>query len=151
MIRVLAVGKKHQPWIEPGIKRYQTRLHKPWDLNWQLVPHSNFQADKARDEESTRLLKHLKPDDYVILLDEIGSQLTSPAYANKLQSTMANGRNIVFVIGGAYGVNTQMHQRADLILSLSSMVYPHQMVRLILTEQLYRAQEIAKNSSYHHI
>lgn len=150
MIRILAVGKKHQPWVETGINRYQTRLKKPWDLDWQLVAHSSLDYHRARDEESTRLLSRLKPDDYVILLDEIGVGLSSPELAGKLQNVMSQGQNITFIIGGAYGVNDSLRQRAALIWSLSRLVFPHQLVRLIVAEQLYRAQEIAKNSSYHH-
>lgn len=151
MIRILAVGKKHQPWVESGINRYQTRLQKPWDLNWKIVAHSSFDANKARQEESTRLLSYLKPADYVILLDETGTMLTSPQLATSLQAAMLNRQNITIVIGGAYGVNQVLHSRANLVWSLSKLVFPHQLVRLILSEQLYRAQEIAKNSAYHHI
>ncbi len=150
MIRVLAIGKKHQPWVDAGINRYQARLQKPWDITWQLAPHSNFDNDKARDEESIRLLSRIKPDDYVVLLDEVGTSLSSPELAVKLQDVMADGQNITVVIGGAYGVNDALRHRSNLVWSLSKLVFPHQLVRLILTEQLYRAQEIAKNSAYHH-
>ena len=151
MIRILAIGKKHQPWVEPGINRYQVRLQKPWNISWQLVPHSNYDNDRARDEESTRLIGYIKDSDYVILLDEVGTNLSSPKLSTKLQAAMSAGQNLTLVIGGAYGVNQSLRQRSDLVWSLSKLVFPHQLVRLIVAEQLYRAQEISKNSAYHHL
>lgn len=152
-IRALAVGRKHESWVAEGIARYEKRLKKPFDLSWQLIPHSAREGDAARDEESVRLLERLggkSSSDYVILLDERGKAVDSPALAARLQEPLDSSRNITVIIGGAYGVNPEVHQRADFVWSLSPLVFPHQLVRLILAEQVYRSQEIAGRRSYHH-
>lgn len=149
-ITILAVGKKHEAWVAEGIERYQKRLRAPFGVEWILLPHSTFDGDRARQEESERILSRIKPTDTVVLLDERGKTLTSPALSSYLESAFVDGRSIVFVIGGAYGVDQSIHARAQLIWSLSPLVFPHQLVRLILVEQLYRAQEIAAGGQYHH-
>ncbi|MGO1320158.1 MAG: 23S rRNA (pseudouridine(1915)-N(3))-methyltransferase RlmH [Galactobacter sp.] len=150
-IRVLAVGKKHETWVSEGIERYSKRLKKPWDLSFQLIPHSSRQEDAARTEESGRLLAKIKDSEYVVLLDERGKMLSSPGLAKNLRGQLDRGAHVTVVIGGAYGVDTSVHQRANLIWSLSDLVFPHQLVRLMLVEQVYRAQEIAAGGSYHHV
>lgn len=149
-IRVLAVGKKHESWVAEGIERYCKRLKKPWNLDFQLIPHSSRQDDEARREESARLLAKVKPQEHVILLDEWGRMLSSPGLATKLRKPLDEGKHVTIVIGGAYGVDAEVHRRADLVWSLSELVFPHQLVRLILAEQVYRAQEISAGGSYHH-
>ncbi|MFZ1301922.1 MAG: 23S rRNA (pseudouridine(1915)-N(3))-methyltransferase RlmH [Candidatus Microsaccharimonas sp.] len=149
-IQVIAVGKKHESWVEEGIQRYQKRLKMPFMVEWVLLPHSNFDGLKARQEESGRLLSRLKRDDVVVLLDERGKQLNSPALSTLITSEVSNSRNLVFIIGGAYGVDETIHRRAQKIWSLSDLVFPHQLVRLLLVEQIYRAQEIASGGAYHH-
>ena len=150
MIRILAVGKKHEAWVAEGVERYEKRLKAPWNVKWELLPHSRFETDKARQDESEALLKRLSPSDYVILLDERGEMFDSPALSPQLQNLIDSSRHIVFVIGGAYGVDEKVRSRADLIWSLSDLVFPHQLVRLILAEQIYRAQQIAAGHPYHH-
>lgn len=148
-IRVLAVGRKHESWVSEGIERYAKRLKKPFDLTWQLISHSARQDDAARREESERLLAKLG-DDFVVLLDERGRAIDSPALSRRLLEPLESSRSVTVIIGGAYGVDRQVHERADFVWSLSPLVFPHQLVRLILTEQVYRAQEIAGGRSYHH-
>lgn len=150
MIRILAVGKKHEIWIEAGLKRYSKRLRAPWDIKWQLLSHSTKPTDQARSEESERLAKQLSTDDYVVLLDETGDQLDSPALTDIFERRFTNSQNIVLVIGGACGVDQNLKNRSDKIISLSKLVFPHQLVRLLLVEQVYRCQEIARGGSYHH-
>lgn len=149
-IRILAIGKKHEPWIEEGVKRYQKRLRKPFDVEWVLLPHSSLTGLRARQEESEALLKRLDASDYVILLDERGAALDSPAFSRHLEGLFQGTSRVTVIIGGAYGVDENLRQRADHVLSLSKLVFPHQLVRLILIEQLYRAQEIAGGAPYHH-
>ncbi len=150
MITVIAVGKKHEDWVSGGIKRYQTRCKQPWSFEWQLIPHSKLDGQQARQEESERILARLHPQDFVILLDERGQMFNSPALSRQLSELFVQGKNITIVIGGAFGVSTALIQRANLVWSLSPLVFPHQLVRLILAEQLYRAQEIVRGSKYHH-
>jgi len=151
MITIVAIGKKHEPWIVEGLERYSKRLQGPWKSEWSLFPHSALEGVMARQEESERILAMLKPDDMVVLLDEKGKLLDSPALSSRVEEYFMSGRRIVFVIGGAYGVDERLMQRADLIWSLSPLVFPHQLVRILLIEQLYRAQSIAAGHPYHHM
>lgn len=151
MIRIVAIGKKHEAWVQSGIERYQKRLRAPFDIEWVLLPHSSLEGMQARKEESERLLSRLSSTDYVLLLDETGKMTDSPSFSRMLDGAQASGKSVVFVIGGAYGVDERVQNRANGVLSLSPMVFPHQMVRLILVEQLYRAQEIARGGKYHHL
>ncbi|MHC6175405.1 23S rRNA (pseudouridine(1915)-N(3))-methyltransferase RlmH [Glutamicibacter endophyticus] len=150
-IKVLAVGKKHESWVDEGISRYEKRLKKPFDLSWQLLPHSSREHDAARGEESVRILSKVADRDFVILLDERGKNIDSPALAETLRTPIDSSRNVVVIIGGAYGVDPSVHARANFTWSLSKLVFPHQLVRLILTEQLYRAQDILAGGKYHHV
>lgn len=148
-IQIIAVGKKHENWIEDGLERYQKRLRKPFNVEWVLLPHSALNGQQARQEESERILSRLDDSQYLVLLDERGKQLDSIAFSGLLSKELEM-KKVVFVIGGAYGVNEALMERADSVLSLSLLVFPHQLVRLILIEQLYRAQEIAGGRPYHH-
>ena len=149
-IRILAVGKKHEAWVTEGIARYEQRLKPPFVVQWHLLPHSARKGDAARKEESVRLLEKIDPDDYVILLDERGKNIDSPGLSALLLTPLERSQTVVLVIGGAYGVDDSIHRRANYTWSLSKLVFPHQLVRLILAEQLYRAQAIAGGSPYHH-
>lgn len=149
-IRIIAVGKRHEAWVQAGIERYEKRLKRPLDVEWVLLPHSAREGDSARQEESERILERLPSREFVLLLDERGKQLDSPAFSHLLMAPIESSKKVAIVIGGAYGVDARMHERADFVLSLSPMVFPHQLVRLIIIEQLYRAQEIATNRPYHH-
>ncbi len=149
-IRILAIGKKHEAWVADGIDRYQKRLKRPFETEWVLLPHSAREGLVARQDESERILSRLNANDYVILLDEKGRMLDSPGLSSALLQPLQRSQPVVIIIGGAYGVDDTVHTRADLVWSLSSLVFPHQLVRLILAEQLYRAQEIASGNPYHH-
>ena len=147
-ITILTIGKRHEPWVEPGIGRFLERLRAPLVAEMIIIPHSGQIGDRARQDESERLISRLKPHDFVILLDERGRNLSSPELSRLILDH--TDQHIVIIIGGAYGVTEILHQRADIVWSLSRLVFPHQLVRLILAEQLYRAQEIARGSAYHH-
>lgn len=149
-IRILAVGKKHESWVSEGIGRYEKRLQRPFETSWQILPHSAREGDAARADESARLLAKINDEDYVVLLDERGINLDSPSLSSYLLSSLQRSQPVVMIIGGAYGVDESIQQRANLIWSLSKLVFPHQLVRLILAEQIYRAQEIAGGRPYHH-
>lgn len=151
MLKILAVGKKHEAWIVDGVKRYQERLKRPYDIEWILLPHSMLSNDAARQEESGRILSRLNGNDYVILLDETGKNINSIELSKLLRAPIDNSRQVVLIIGGAYGVDLSIHARSDFVWSLSKLVFPHQLVRLILIEQIYRSQEIANNKPYHHV
>lgn len=149
-IRILAVGKRHESWVAEGIERYEKRLKRPFDVEWVLLPHSAREGIAARQEESERLLERIGDPEFVLLLDERGKQLDSPAFSHLILAPIEAAKKVTIIIGGAYGVDERLHTRADFVLSLSPLVFPHQLVRLILAEQLYRAQEIAASRPYHH-
>jgi 23S rRNA (pseudouridine1915-N3)-methyltransferase len=150
MIKIIAVGKKHEDWVEAGVKRYSERLRAPWNIEWILLPHSAREGTTARQEESQAILSRLDDRDWVILLDERGKLYDSPALSRSIETVVVNGKSVVIVIGGAYGVDETLTARASQVWSLSPLVFPHQLVRLILAEQLYRAQAIAQGHPYHH-
>lgn len=129
---------------------YAKRMRKPFNITWSLLAHSAREGDAARAEESDRILAKLTGDNFVVLLDERGSNLSSPELAQTLQRGFEAGKQVTFIIGGAYGVDDRVRQRAELVWSLSRLVFPHQLVRLLLAEQVYRAQEIVGGRPYHH-
>ena len=148
--RVIAVGQKHDPALANAIASYEKRLGRYGGVQWQLLAYSPLQGDAARRAESSSMREKVPDDDILVLLDERGTQLASPVFAGKLDAWRASGRRITFVIGGAYGVDDALRQRADYIWSLSPLVFPHQIVRLLLVEQLYRAHMVLENHPYHH-
>lgn len=149
-VRILAVGKKHENWVSDGISRYEKRLRKPFDVAWQLLPHSSRDGEAARTEESDRILAKISAEHVVVLLDERGKNLSSPEISAAIAGALDRSLPISVIIGGAYGVDERVRLRANLVWSLSRLVVPHQLVRLVLVEQLYRAQEIAGGRPYHH-
>lgn len=147
---IISVGKKHRSHLKDLIDGYQRRLRKPFDIDWSFIAYSGYSGISAARDESQRIQALLKPNQFVILLDERGLQLTSPALSQLIEAQISCGKIPVFIIGGAYGVDDELRSRADLIWSLSDLVFPHALVRLMLAEQLYRAQAIAKGEPYHH-
>jgi 23S rRNA (pseudouridine1915-N3)-methyltransferase len=149
MISIVTIGRKHESWVAEGIAEYQKRLRKPFVSEWILLPHEPI-AERAVNEESRRILDHCRPDDYVVLLDERGKQLSSPKLSQLFVDQFNQSRQVIMIIGGAFGVNASVFERADFVWSLSDLVFPHQLVRLLLTEQIYRAQTIELGGGYHH-
>lgn len=150
MITILAVGKKHNRSIAELLQSYEKRLRQPFLIKWQIIPPSSHKADKARQDESERILKRIKDDDYIILLDERGELLSSPAFCQRIVQPLEQSQHILIIIGGAYGVTAALRNRAKLVWSLSPLVFPHQITRLLLVEQIYRASTIHGGSAYHH-
>ena len=149
MITVISVGREHDRHVRDTIVRYETRLRPPFDVRWLYIPYSRFEGERARDAESEQIMAKLPTGSRVILLDEVGRSVSSPEFAKLLDTHIAHAP-VTVVIGGAYGVNDQLRRRADVVLSLSRLVFPHMLVRLLLVEQIYRAQEITRGGSYHH-
>ncbi len=146
-VKVITVGGKPSADIARLIAAYATRLPRSFDLTWHYIKHgqtSDPAASMQREAES--ILKAIPAGYQVILLDETGSQLSSTALSKKLFA----GRNSVIIVGGAYGVSDTVKKRADFVWSLSDLVFPHQIVRLILAEQIYRAYTISIGHPYHH-
>jgi 23S rRNA (pseudouridine1915-N3)-methyltransferase len=144
-VTIISVGKAHDTSLKDAILEYTKRTYTTLSTEWQLIPTSKI------DTEAKAILATLKKDDYVILLDEEGSAVSSISLAELIAEKMNDGtRRIVFIIGGAYGVNDEVKKRANYIWQLSKLVFPHMLVRLILIEQLYRSVSILQGGKYHH-
>ncbi len=150
MIKIITVGKKNELWAEVWIADYQRRLDKVYKLDWKLVPNAGVQGVSGQAWEAKWIMKYIDPTDYLLVLDERGQMVTSPDFANLISNTMSTGQKLVILIGGAYGVHETILKRADAMISLGAMTFPHQMVRVMLTEQIYRAQQINRGHPYHH-
>lgn len=150
-VRIISVGKV-QPQSLRGIEAdYERRLKQWFSVEWQYLQQSSVQnAELSRQKESAQLEKLLRPNEITVLLDERGEQLTSPELALKLEGWLQSSKNVTIIIGGAYGVSAELRNKADFVWSLSTLVLPHQLVRTILVEQLYRAAAIRANLPYHH-
>jgi 23S rRNA (pseudouridine1915-N3)-methyltransferase len=147
-ISIITVGNKPSPELAEFINSYTQRLPRNITLNWIYLKHANFvNTNTSKQYESENILKHITKTDFVILLDETGGQISSTQLSEKI---FATNKNIIFVIGGAYGVDDSVFARANFVWSLSKLVFPHQIVRLLLSEQLYRAYTISVNHPYHH-
>ncbi len=146
-IQIISIGKNHDESIRSAIEDFTSRISHSADIDWKLMP-----SGRDTKEESVSILKNVTEKDYVILLDERGKELSSIDFSKVIETCMNDGsKRLVFIIGGAYGVSEEIKERADFIWSLSKLVFPHQLVRLILVEQIYRAFTILKGEKYHHI
>lgn len=149
------MGKTQHSALRQWLPEYTKRLTHYCKFEWTEFPElkntKNLSQEVQKQEEGKRLLKQLNPSDTLVLLDENGTAFSSKGFAVFLQKRMNAGiKNLVFVIGGPYGFSTQIHQRAQYKISLSSMTFSHQMVRVFVAEQLYRAFSILNNEPYHH-
>ena len=154
-ITLLTVGKTDKDWVKQGIDIYVSRLkhYIPFTINEipELKNVSALSKDQIKVREGELILKNVKPTDDVILMDEHGKEYTSVDFASILQRKISlEGKDMVFVIGGAYGFSEEVYKRANSKISLSKMTFSHQMVRAIFTEQLYRAFTIMRGELYHH-
>ncbi len=154
-IILTAFGGKHDLRLVAAVEDYSKRLSFYYPVEWNLLhPVKNAsRLDPAGlvAAESQMLLSQLQENEFLVLLDEKGKMLSSPELAGILEKQSMVSKRIRFVIGGAYGVSEALLQKADMIWSLSKLVFPHQLVRLILAEQLYRACTIIKGEKYHHV
>jgi 23S rRNA (pseudouridine1915-N3)-methyltransferase len=150
-ITIISVGKKHDQNLASAVDDYSQRLTRAYSLHWQFIAPSGKNDDLARIEESQAILNKIPSSAYIMLLDERGTQVTSIDLSARLEVLKNNAiAQLVIVIGGAFGVDDAVRNRADFVWSLSDLVFPHQIVRLLVVEQLYRASEIARGSGYHH-
>lgn len=156
-IQIICIGKLKEKYWTDAIKEYSKRLSRfasieIVELKESLLPANASPADeeKVKLEEGREILKAIKDGTYVITLEILGKQLSSEELAKKMDDLGIDGRsNIAFVIGGSLGLSKEVSQRADYKLSFSRMTFPHQMMRVILLEQIYRAFKINRNETYH--
>ena len=154
-VKLIAVGKTTATYFREGEYEYQNRLKhymkfERIDLNDLKVPQKTT-PNEIKKKEAEIILKHLKPADEVVLLDENGKNFSSIEFSKWFEKrTLSGNKNLVFLIGGAFGFDKLIYERANDKIRLSSLTFSHQMVRLFFLEQLYRAGTILKREKYHH-
>ena len=154
-ISLMQVGGTVDNYLKTGVMEYTNRLKHYTNFETLEIKDVKNAGKLSRNElkkkESVEILKRIKPGDFVVLLDERGKKMSSEKFASFIQDKMnTSTRQLVFVIGGAFGFNDEVYQRANSKLSLSDMTFSHRMIRLLFTEQLYRAFTILRGEPYHH-
>jgi len=149
------VGKNHEPYVKEGIELFTKRISNYYAIEWNILPTPKNSAMLSemdlKKKEGEMITGFLQKEDYLVLLDEHGQMLTSEGLATFIQQKANDStKTMVFLIGGAFGVSDAVKQRANFTWSLSKLVLPHQLVRLVLAEQIYRACSINRNEKYHH-
>jgi 23S rRNA (pseudouridine1915-N3)-methyltransferase len=145
-IVIITIGKEKDELTKDILKHYELRMLRYAPLEWIHIAH-----DTHKEKASEKILSHIKKEDYVVLLDEKGKDIKSEELAELIENRMVDSvRRMIFVIGGAYGVSHSLFERSNYVWKLSSLVFPHMLVRVILLEQLYRACSILKGEKYHH-
>jgi 23S rRNA (pseudouridine1915-N3)-methyltransferase len=149
------IGKNNDAYVRDGIEDFTKRISKYYPIEWTIIPVPKNAAMMSemdlKKKEADIVMEWLTKDDYLVALDEQGKQMTSEVLAEFIvKRTNQSVRNLVFLIGGAYGLDNKILERANYKWSLSQLTFPHQLVRLLLAEQVYRACTIIKNEKYHH-
>lgn len=150
-----AIGKNNEPYVKTGVEEFTSRIHKYFKAEWNIIPvpkNAGMLSEMdLKKREGETILEWLKKDDWLVALDEKGKQFSSQKLAAFIQARANESvKKLVFVIGGAFGLDNAVLKRANYVWSLSELTFPHQLVRLILAEQIYRACTIVKNEKYHH-
>ena len=142
MIKIIAGGKKSAGWVLEAQQEYEKRLKKPFDIRWEIYEEEKLVKKLANWE--------FKPQELVILADERGANISPVELSEKLVKAFNASREVVVIIGGAFGGSDEVRERADFVWSFSRLVFPHMLMRVMMVEQIYRAQEIAHGGKYHH-
>lgn len=154
-IQLWSIGKEHDPYIRDGMAVFQKRLQHYVDFEVKLIPTvkqaASLSVPELKKQEARIIMDMLQPGDFLLALDEKGKMMTTVQFADFLQQrNNAGTRQLVILIGGAFGIDQSLLQRSQLQMSLSPLTFPHQLVRLIFTEQLYRAYTVLNREKYHH-
>ena len=150
-----SIGKPHEAYTKGGVEEFTKRVNNYFKAGWEIIPPvknaAKMPVEEVKRAEAVLVLQKLQKDDFFIVLDERGKQLSSEELAGQLQHCAnISAKRVVFLIGGAFGIADTLLEKAHFKWSLSKLVFPHQLVRLILAEQVYRACTILKNEKYHH-
>ena len=150
MIKIITVGTIKEKYLKDAIEEYQKRISKYTNIEIIEVSDEGLvEPSKALKLEATKIEKNLSNRDYIITLEIEGKEYTSIDFANKINDILIENSNITFIIGGSYGLSEEIKAKAKLHLSFSKMTFPHQLFRVLLLEQIYRAYKINNNESYH--
>lgn len=150
MIKLIVVGSIKETYLKEAIEEYKKRLTKY--TNFEIIEVKDeglLDETKTLQKEAEKIMKYLTDKDYIITLEIEGIELSSPEFAKKLDQIFIENSNIVFIIGGSYGLSQTIKEKSSLHLSFSKMTFPHQLFRVLLLEQLYRAYKIMNNEKYH--
>ena len=150
MIKIICVGKLKENYLKEAVLEYTKRLSKYTKISViELNDVSNTDINTIIKKEQNEILKHIDPKDYIITLDINGSSLNSVEFAKKLSDTFISYSNITFIIGGSYGLSDEIKNISHYRMSFSKLTFPHQLFRVMLLEQIYRAFKINNNEEYH--
>ena len=154
-IECWAIGKPHETYVVQGVNDFTQRVGNYFPVAWRLFNLKKNAAsgspEKLKQEESAMVLAALRPEDWLVSLDERGTSLSSHKLAGFIQDRGNESvKKLIFLIGGAYGLDETLLKKSKFIWSLSELTFPHQLVRLLLAEQIYRACSIGRNEKYHH-
>lgn len=154
-VELWVIGNTSFPYLKEGTAIYEKRLKHYLPFEYSIIPDvknaKNRTNEQLKNKEGESILKKIDKGDWLILLDEGGKEFSSLKFANYMENMLQQShKRIVFLIGGAYGFSAEVYQRANAKISLSKMTFSHQMVRLFVLEQLYRAMTILRNQPYHH-
>ena len=150
MIKIITVGSIKEKYLKEAIEEYKKRISRYTNIEIIEVNDEGLvEKEKAIKLEGNKIEKHISNKDYLITLEIEGKQLTSEDFANKINQILIENSNITFVIGGSYGLSEEIKTKSNLHLSFSKMTFPHQLFRVLLLEQIYRAYKINNNESYH--
>jgi len=149
MIKIICIGKLKETYLKEAIEEYKKRLSKYTIIEIIELMDENFDKEKTLLVEYQKIAKQIKEKDYVITLEIEGKEMTSTELATKMDQIFIENSNIVFVIGGSFGLSNKIKERSNLALSFSKMTFPHQLFRVMLLEQIYRSFKINNNETYH--
>lgn len=154
-IQFWSIGKNNEQYIKTGVEDFTQRISKYYPVEWTIIPlpkNAGMMSEMdLKKKEGEIVLEWLKKDDYLVALDENGKQFSSESLADFIMKRSNESiKNLIFLIGGAFGLDDMILKKANYIWSLSPLTFPHQLVRLILAEQVYRACTILRNEKYHH-
>ena len=150
MIKIICVGKIKEEYLNKGINEYKKRISKYHNIEiYELQDEGLLDKQTTLKKEKEKILKIINPKDYLIILDIDGKELNSIQITKKIDEIFITNSNIAFIIGGSYGIDDSIKDLADLKLSFSKLTFPHQLFRIILLEQIYRAFKINNNEEYH--
>jgi len=150
MIKIIVVGQLKEKYLKEAIEEYSKRIKKYTNIEIIEVKDEGLvEEQKAIKLESEKINKYINSKDYLITLEIEGKQFTSLEFAEKINNILVENSNLTFIIGGSYGLSADIKQQAKLHLSFSKMTFPHQLFRVLLLEQIYRAYKINNNESYH--
>lgn len=149
MIKIITVGKIKEQYLIDAIKEYTKRISKYTKIDVIEVPDVDFDINKTLETEKNSILKYIDNKDYIVTLDIEGNQLSSIDFASKINDIFNHNSNITFIIGGSYGLHKDIKDKSNFSLSFSKMTFPHQLFRVMLLEQIFRAYKINNNETYH--